>query len=130
MVNITDKATKEIIRIGKARDPYEACGLLLAQPGTYEPLVVEVPNGSEEPETSYAFTTRQARAVIAQAMDEQERQFVEETIDGRTPSFDDVVVWHTHPALTPGPSSADLANRDPRIQYLVIFLPTGTAYRY
>lgn len=116
MVNVTVKAIEAITAIGKARAPREACGLLLGQPlPAYEPLVLEVPNTSQNPEGSYEFTSTAAQTAIEAALVGVE--------------LDDVVVWHTHPSNRAGPSSRDMETRLPGIKYLVVTL-TGDAIRY
>jgi proteasome lid subunit RPN8/RPN11 len=116
-VDATRKALKQIIAIGNARAPHEACGLLIAQPKpAYDPIVLEISNCSATPETSFEFTSDQARAVIDDVLEGVE--------------LSDVLVWHTHPSNTDGPSSLDLSTRVAGVQYLVIHLPSGNAYRY
>lgn len=116
-VDATENALKQIIAIGHARAPQEACGLLIAQPPpAYDPIVLEIPNASPTPETSFEFTSDQARAVIDDLLEGVE--------------LGDVLVWHTHPSNTDGPSSLDLSTRVEGVKYLVIHLPTGNAYRY
>lgn len=91
----------EIARIGTLRAPNEACGILIRGNG-----VLELPNRSPAPESSYVLNSRD----------------VEEVLDSEIRG-EDVAIWHTHPRGLIGPSEGDMKDRLPdHVQMLVVAL--------
>lgn len=104
-----DVVIPKIIQIGMQRLPYEACGVVvpdLDQP--CEEWVHELANRSEDPLNSYRIDPQTISGLL---------------VDPDV--WDDVLVWHTHPSGHIGPSRGDMAQRDPRLRYLVVALPRG-----
>lgn len=94
----------EIARIGRRRDPVEACGILLPLPwvkldGSYQ-WVIELPNRSLETATF---------EIHGSDIEMSLRPWVAQYLaDPRTM---DVTIWHTHPKGLVGPSSGDMKHR-------------------
>jgi proteasome lid subunit RPN8/RPN11 len=109
-----DVIVPQIIEIGMAELPKEACGIIIPELGLpSDQWVRQMANRSPSPETSYAIDP--------------------ETIAGllRYPeAWQDVIVWHTHPSGHVGPSRDDLKTRREGLRYLVVSLPRGEKVMY
>lgn len=70
--------------------------------------MIRLPNSSNDPVTGYE--------IAPQALG---------NLKTRPTDWSKVIVWHTHPAGTIGPSQRDLEHAHPDIQYLVVTIPTG-----
>lgn len=104
---LTGTALEAIGRIGRARFPREACGLLLPHPDALDRVVIELPNRSLNPEWEYQFTGDDAGMELAA---------------GKWNHHDDVAIWHTHPHGSIGPSDQDIMRKLTDINYLVVAL--------
>jgi proteasome lid subunit RPN8/RPN11 len=97
-------------RIGRARSPREACGLLLPHPDALDRVVIELPNRSLTPDFEYEFKAEDA-AIELEAGHRDGWHLI-----------DEVAIWHTHPAGLIGPSDQDVARKIPGVHYLVVAL--------
>jgi len=97
-------------RIGRARSPAEACGLLLPHPDALDRVVIELPNRSLTPDREYEFRAEDAGIELAAGRWEWD-------VDGFG-----VVIWHTHPAGLIGPSEQDVMRKISDVDYLVVAL--------
>lgn len=118
---LTPQLTAEIVRIGLDRVPNEACGILLPPPGDiyrfrrHNKQVIELPNRSPHPQDSYEMRG-------SDIMIELEDWF--ESVD--QPARDSIVLWHTHPSGSIGPSRGDLDNKLGDLSYLVVSIDPST----
>jgi proteasome lid subunit RPN8/RPN11 len=97
---------EEIARVGRARVPNEACGLLLPTPHKAK-RIWEMPNRSKYPRDSFE-------------MHGSDMAISLEDWDG---DFEDIVIWHTHPGGNVGPSRYDIENRVEKLANLVVSIP-------
>ena len=108
----------DIVAAGNEAHPREACGLLLPD-GTVFYLTNESPNPQE-----YLVSGEQFSEAI----------YGEDGVESHGYTFEQVVVWHTHPSGHVGPSRADLqARRHPMlapISHMVVALPEGETTYY
>lgn len=119
-VPIADRQIQEILRLGNARLPNEAGGLI-----TPDGQVWELPNRfqpEEERTRNYELAMDDIQAMLT--------HWVNICCSDSTPERFDAVIWHTHPSGLIGPSSIDLEMRIPHIKYLVVSLPNGEAVRF
>jgi proteasome lid subunit RPN8/RPN11 len=102
-------ALPEIEKLGRLREPNEACGILLDIPwrksdGTMS-FIKELPNRSMQA-GKYKINPVDLRLVLEGLED-----------------VEDVAIWHTHPSGFLGPSEGDLLYRpDPQIWMVVVAL--------
>lgn len=118
---LSPRLTREIVRIGLDRAPNEACGILLPPPGdifrfrSHNRQVIELPNRSLSPRDSYEI---RGTDIV---------QELEEWFDKVEPSDDPgLVIWHTHPSGSIGPSRGDLDNKLGTFTYLVVSIDPST----
>lgn len=105
-----DRAMIRISQIAQANPAIESVGLIV------ESTVLPLRNLSETPESGFAITP----ASILDALADQK------LFPGVGFEWEDVILWHTHPAGGVGPSRVDLANKVPHLQHLVVSItPDG-----
>lgn len=88
----------QIADIGKERHPVEACGILLPTPFRGR-KIWEMPNRSFEPNT-FELRGEDVSMTLVDWFNTNDRAL-----------WHQVVVWHTHPSGTVGPSRQDMASR-------------------
>lgn len=93
----------EIRQRGIEGAPHECCGLLIIREDGFELRQAE--NTAEDPCRSYQFQTMS----LAYDLDPSDR----------------IIVWHTHPRGTRGPSEGDLEVKVEGLNYLVVSIPDG-----
>lgn len=103
---VSDESLAAIARIGRTRSPQEACGLLLIDLDATNQRVIELANQSERPQTSYEFRAENVATTLA----------------GDPLAGVEVVIWHTHPGGSVGPSTEDVQNKLEGVPYLVVAL--------
>lgn len=120
---VSDRQKAEILRMGLARVPNEACGFLLTFPGGPND-VVELKNCSSEPRDTVAMDPAELRRALLDVVGS--RQALLERLEQH------LVVWHTHPSGHVGPSKTDMEFRRtiPEVRCLVVTLPTGEAVQF
>lgn len=112
---ITDEVVDQVLRLGTAAGPVEACGVL-----TPDSTVVQLPNVSPKPQDSFWIDSGD---LVNALLDFCSRS-------GLPPSDltrEMFIIWHTHPGGVVGPSRGDLHNKIEGFQYLVVALPNGEA---
>jgi len=112
---VTPEIVDQVLQLGKAVDPFEACGII-----TPDGLVVQVPNVSEAPDRHYQLDPEG----LANALYEFAARVVEPVSELRREHF---IVWHTHPNGNVGPSAVDMRQRVEGFRYLVVAIPSGVA---
>lgn len=109
-IELTDQLLDEIWKIGIDRQPTEACGILL--PTRWQGRqVFEMPNRSLRPQNSFEFRTGDLVMVLEDWFHSVGRE-----------AWNDVTLWHTHPAGGVGPSRTDMQCKVPEIGHLVVAL--------
>ena len=103
---LEESIVREIARVGRARVPNEACGILLPTPHKGK-RVWEMPNRSKYPHDSFEMHGADMAISIAEW-------------DG---DYEDIVIWHTHPGGNVGPSQYDIVNRVEKLANLVVSVP-------
>lgn len=122
---LTKPILGEVERIGRKRAPSEACGLILPPVGdTAErpgigSRVIELPNRSMNPRDEYELWGDDATLAIEHWVG---RAGVTQT------HMDSIVVWHTHPGGTVGPSRGDLDHRPQDLSMVVVTLLPERGY--
>jgi len=113
---ITDEVVDQVLRLGEAAQPIEACGVL-----TPDSAVVQLPNVSPKPQDSFWIDSEDlVNALLEYA--------VKADIDDLSLLRRDwFTIWHTHPGGVVGPSRGDIRNKIEGFQYLVVTLPDGPA---
>lgn len=112
---MTPAIVSEIARIGELRKPNEACGVLLPVPMRGR-VVWEIPNRAEDGREAFVMHSDDVVIMLQDWVD----QNVEHAV------WENVVLWHTHPSGSVGPSRADLDNRIEKCGNLVVALtPDG-----
>lgn len=71
-----------------------------------------LPNTADDPHRRFSFQTKELHEVL--------RGFRQ----------DQVIIWHTHPGGTVGPSEGDLTEVIDGVSYLVVTIPSGEASWY
>ena len=109
-----DVIIPRIVEIGMLRLPNEACGVVIPDLNLpAEEWVHELANRSPDPTNSFKIDPTTVNDLLV------------------SPElWDDVLIWHTHPSGHIGPSKGDLAQRHPKLKYLVVALPRGEAVRF
>jgi proteasome lid subunit RPN8/RPN11 len=119
--SLTPLLIAEIVRIGLDRTPNEACGILLPPPGdtfrfrSHHKQVIELPNRSHTPRDSYEIW---GSDIVQDLID-----WLDNVND---PAKNDMVIWHTHPSGSVGPSRGDLDNKIGDFTYLVVSIDPST----
>jgi len=111
---------EQITTIGLEAMPLEACGLVTPTTSTAPMRVVQLPNISPQPESSYEVDTGDLLNEISTWAESAD-------VDPEELTREHFMVWHTHPSGSVGPSRADLQIRIGGFQYMVVTLPTGEA---
>lgn len=106
----TPEVVDQILSIGQRRYPREACGVVMPPN-----LVCELQNKARNPRKGYEIDTEELVQVLADNMGSVslERK--------------DILLWHTHPSGTVGPSKGDMESRIDGFRYLVVAMPSGEA---
>jgi proteasome lid subunit RPN8/RPN11 len=116
MTWISPEIVDQVVQFGISRAPHEACGLI-----TPDSMVVELPNSSLEPYKAYDIKVDDLVNALNQYIARSHNcQF----------GPDDVVVWHTHPAGSIGPSKGDMREKMRGFRYLVVSIPGGQAVQF
>lgn len=102
-------ALDRIRDIGIEEAPNEACGVLIDE-APHGVRVVQLRNRADDPTTGYRIDPQTLR-----------------TLSLAPDHWANVIVWHTHPRGTVGPSSGDLEYKIPGVNYVVVAVPTGEA---
>lgn len=102
---------QEMADIGKRRLPNEACGVLIPIPWRGK-RIFEIPNRSETPKDSFQMKSED----IVLVLEDWAAAYPNEA------SWDEVVIWHTHPGGGVGPSRVDMHNRIEYCGNLVVTL--------
>jgi proteasome lid subunit RPN8/RPN11 len=105
---LQDEALHRIIALGRARSPAEACGLLLIDDSSPDQRVIELPNRSDTPHTSYMFTGDDIMIAL-----ENSRIAADDV---------EIGIWHTHPGGRVGPSTEDQMKKLDGVPFLVVTL--------
>jgi proteasome lid subunit RPN8/RPN11 len=98
-----------ITRIGRSRAPAEACGLLLIDPSSPD-RVIELANRAMDPTRRYEFNS--GDVIIAL----ENNDIDPDSYQG------ELVIWHTHPGGSIGPSMEDLQQKVEGVPFLVVAL--------
>lgn len=115
---ITDEIVSQVLEIGLAEDPLEACGII-----TPDGMVVQVPNVSPEPRYNYWLDPKG----LADAIYEYAARVIEPVSELERQHF---VIWHTHPDGSHGPSRTDMRQKVEGFKYLVVSLPDGVGSQF
>lgn len=99
-----------ITRIGRSRAPAEACGLLLIDPSSPDQRVIELANRAMDSTRRYEFTSDDVIIAL------ENNGVAPDTYSG------DLVVWHTHPGGSIGPSMEDMQQKIDGVHFLVVAL--------
>lgn len=119
--SLTPHLTADIVRIGLDRAPNEACGILLPPPGdifrfrSHNRQVIELPNRSLSPRDSYEILGTDIVQELINWL---------ENVDQA--DHDNMVIWHTHPSGSVGPSKGDLDHKIGDFTYLVVSIDPST----
>lgn len=106
-----DVVIPRIIEIGMAHLPKEACGVVIPNLDMApDDWVHELTNRSSNPLNSYEIDSHTIDALVA-----------------NPDAWADVLVWHTHPSGSVGPSKGDVESKIDGLRYLVVALPRGEA---
>jgi proteasome lid subunit RPN8/RPN11 len=105
---LDDRLVREIGHIGEERSPAEACGIMLPTPHKGK-RVWELPNRSNRSNDSFVMLGSDIAMVLGDW-------------DG---PYEEIVMWHTHPAGNVGPSQADIQNRVVKFPNLVVTIRKG-----
>ena len=100
----------EIARIGVERAPSEACGILLPFPWNGK-QIYELPNRAEKHHDMFTLYGDDIVFTIQDWVDHHPEA-----------TWDQISVWHTHPAGQVGPSETDLKERSEHCGNLVVTL--------
>lgn len=114
-IDLSDRLIAELERIGKDRLPNEACGIIIPTPWRGR-QIFEMPNRSMHPRDSFQFTTDDLYIEL--------KGWVEATDHD---VWNDIVIWHTHPAGGVGPSRQDMRSKIPKVGHLVVALTENGA---
>lgn len=106
---LLDGDVEEIHRIGLARAPSEACGVLLPTPLRGR-RVWEMPNRSSTPHDAFAMMAQDVLVELGGWIEDNE------------PLWGEMIYWHTHPAGNAAPSRADVEHRLGEIHNLLVAL--------
>jgi proteasome lid subunit RPN8/RPN11 len=98
-----------ITRIGRSRAPADACGLLLIDPSSPD-RVIELANRAMDPTRRYEFNS--GDVIIAL----ENNDIDPDSYQG------ELVIWHTHPGGSIGPSMEDLQQKVEGVPFLVVAL--------
>lgn len=110
----TPEVIDRILIIGLERQPNEACGVVLPRDS-----VIELPNVAGNPTEAYEIDNEDlVRALLPNY----------ET--GYDIQRSDIIIWHTHPSDSVGPSEADMMTRASGFRYLVVAVPSGKASQF
>jgi proteasome lid subunit RPN8/RPN11 len=119
--SLSPQLTREIVRIGLDRAPNEACGILLPPPGdifrfrSHNRQVIELPNRSLSPRDSYEILGTDIVQELIEWLENVESS-----------DHDNMVIWHTHPSGSVGPSRGDLDHKLGTFTYLVVSIDPST----
>lgn len=103
---------------GLEEAPLEACGLLIGHETLAGTLIaLKLRNISPSPRDSWRIDTAWVMHHLFPRMT-------------RAEFYDQVMVWHTHPGGTLGPSRMDLETMKTGVHYCVVTVPTGEVVRY
>lgn len=110
-----DVVVPAILELGLKESPKEACGVVVPD-FDMEPhrWVHKMVNRSSSPENSYALDPKTIRQLV-------------EDLRRPNPTWESLLIWHTHPKGNVGPSKADMDAKIPGLRYLVVSLPRGEA---
>jgi proteasome lid subunit RPN8/RPN11 len=107
-----------ILAYGLEERPFEACGVIVPNlneaPGSW---VRKMINRADNPMNSYRLDPEMIQQLSADLTPEEDQQRV----------WEDVIVWHTHPSGSVGPSAGDMEYRVEGLKYLVVSIPNGEA---
>lgn len=112
---VTPEVIDQILVIGLERQPNEACGVVLPRDS-----VVELPNIAENPTAAYEIDNEDLVQAIEPIM----------RTTGSLIQRSDIIIWHTHPSDSVGPSEADMMARASGFRYLVVAIPSGKASQF
>lgn len=107
-VLLADDLLSDIVRLGEAALPYEACGVIC------QGVVISVPNRAPDPTRSYLIQANEITEAVTAACGPLTHDMV-----------DDLIIWHTHPSGLVGPSREDMTHRLENYRYLVVAMPSG-----
>jgi proteasome lid subunit RPN8/RPN11 len=119
--SLSPRLIREIVRIGRDRAPNESCGVLLPPPGdiyrfrAHDRQVIELPNRSQSPRDSYEIHGGDLLLELTDWLESVNQE-----------ARDSMVIWHTHPSGSIGPSRGDLAHKLQGLTNLVVSLTPGT----
>ena len=108
---LTPDMLVEIGRIGELRKPNEACGVLLPIPMRNR-VVWEVPNRAEDGTDKFEMHSDDVVIMLEEWAADNAQYAV----------WENIVLWHTHPSGSIGPSKADLENKIEKCGNLVVSL--------
>lgn len=108
---LTPDMLVEIGRIGELRKPNEACGVLLPIPMRNR-VVWEVPNRAEDGTDKFEMHSDDVVIMLEEWAADNAQHAV----------WENIVLWHTHPSGSIGPSKADLENKIEKCGNLVVSL--------
>lgn len=115
MLALTDRIVDSIGQIGEFRKPNEAVGIIVKQ------KVFELPNRGLDPQHGFTIHTDDIRITL-----ENNAILMHQT------DWDNMVLWHTHPGGSIGPSPMDMRTKVVNVMNLVIALtddgPVPTIY--
>jgi proteasome lid subunit RPN8/RPN11 len=112
---ITEEIVDQVLQIGLAAEPEEACGVL-----TPDSWVVRLPNVSPRPSNSFWIDSEDLVNAIREYA-------VRDNVSPNLLIREMFTIWHTHPGGVVGPSKGDIRAKLEGFQYLVIALPNGEA---
>lgn len=96
------------------RRPNEACGIVIPNLDMApDDWVHELTNRSAAPNSSYEIDPATVKALCADLE-----------------TWSDVLIWHTHPTGSVGPSKRDMEYKVEGLRYLVVSLPRGEAVMF
>lgn len=115
---VTTEPHRRMLFWGLGDAPHEACGLLIGHPTLTGHLVaLKLRNIAQKPTTEWRIDTAWVRHHLFQSMTQAE-------------FYDQVMVWHSHPGGTIGPSKMDLETMKIGVHYVVVTVPSGEVVRY
>ena len=112
----TPEVIDQILVIGQKRQPNEACGVILPHD-----LVVELPNVAKNPTEAYEIDNEDLVKVLVPLLQSEDEGDLQRS---------DIIIWHTHPSGSVGPSEADMMARASGFRYLVVAVPSGKATQF
>jgi len=119
--SLSPQLIAEMVRIGLERRPNEACGVLLPPPGdifrfrSHNRQVIELPNRSMRPRDSYELHGKDIIMELIDWLDNVDQA-----------ARDSIVLWHTHPSGSVGPSKGDLDHKVGDFTFLVVSIDPST----